>query len=188
MIYELNKNPCILFESFFEKSDKKTQHKKAYELLFYALSKYYNISDIDKSDFSYNDYGKPGLKRFPEIYFNISHCRTAAVCAIHRDKIGIDVENIRNFTMRVAGRICAEQELEHIINSEYNNSVFFKYWTLKESYVKMIGKGLSFGLRNAEFEIENLKCLNNSNINVMQFDNIDGYIISCCYEDNMLKV
>ena len=65
----------------------------AYQLLKQGLREEYGITD--NPVFEYNEHGKPSIVGHPEIFFNLSHCKEAAVCVISDQPVGIDVESIR---------------------------------------------------------------------------------------------
>ena len=76
----------------------------AYRLLKQGLREEYGITE--NPIFEYNEHGKPSIVGHPEIFFNLSHCKEAVVCAISNNPIGVDVECIReakesliNYTM-----------------------------------------------------------------------------------------
>ena len=60
----------------------------AYLLLCEGLQKEYGITD--KPVFDYGEHGKPFIMGHPEIHFNLSHCREAAICIIAEHPVGID--------------------------------------------------------------------------------------------------
>lgn len=134
-------------------SHNKLLHQEAYKLLFNALAKKGILEN--KLEFIYNEHGKPKLKDNDDIHFNISHCKGLAVCVLAKNGIGVDVENIRKFPKRVLKRSFTDQEIRFIEENEFPNRAFFQLWTLKESYVKTIGIGISYPLKNAEFIIDN---------------------------------
>lgn len=102
--------------------------------------------------------GKPYSIDDPGLYFNMSNSGKLAVFAFSRDsEVGIDIEQIRhlpdlddmiikNFTSR---------EVRYI-NAKTNERTirFFRFWTVKESYLKAIGEGLRLPIDNLEFAIE----------------------------------
>ncbi len=142
----------------YSDTDNKVSHRKvlraeAYRLLRRALLNK-NISEEDQ-ELDYNEYGKPFLKNNCGWHFNISHCRKLAACAIAQSPIGVDVERIRQFPELVLKRCFTERETELIKESNNSDLTFFQLWTLKEAYVKAIGRGLSYPLRDAEFIIDN---------------------------------
>ena len=46
--------------------------------------------------------GKPFFPGFPQLQFNLSHSRGAAVCALHHLPVGVDVERLRQPPRRLA--------------------------------------------------------------------------------------
>lgn len=111
-------------------------------------------------EFEENYHGKPRVKKgvtdIP-IRFNLSHTRGLTACAVVLDyEIGIDVEDAtRKINMNIADRFFSVQEsncLGRTIEKEKNN-VFFDFWTLKESYIKAKGKGLSIPLDKFSFTL-----------------------------------
>lgn len=132
--------------------DKKNQHIHAHNLLRECLKPYgidYNESTpVDKSR-----YGKPTLREHPEIHFNLSHSDGIAACIVSGRECGIDCEKIRTFRPAVMRRAFSarERQLVEEAPEEKRDTIFFRLWTLKEAYIKAIGTGLSFPLKQAEF-------------------------------------
>lgn len=93
--------------------------------------------------------GKPYLKDYPDIQFNLSHSKGIALIAITRDTpVGIDVEyNLkpRNI-MGIAERFFLPEEFESLKTSKNPQALFFKLWTRKEAYLKLKGVGIANGL------------------------------------------
>ena len=79
--------------------------------------------------------GKPYAEEI-NINFSISHSGNFAVCAVDENKIGIDIEEIRDVDLKTAKRFCNEKELEYIGDSINR---FFEIWTAKEAAYKMLG-------------------------------------------------
>lgn len=126
----------------------------SYMLFVLAMNKRFNVHG--PLDFSFNENGKPFLKYFPNLYFNISHCEIGVACAIAREKVGIDIQNIIPFDIKLAKSICSENELESINTSVNKDLELTKIWTMKESYFKMLGTGLIQPLGNLEvYELDN---------------------------------
>ena len=65
----------------------------AYLLLCRGLREEYGITELPI--FEYDEHGKPSIVGHPEIHFNLSHCREAAVCIISDHPVGVDVESVR---------------------------------------------------------------------------------------------
>ena len=93
--------------------------------------------------FRLNQYGKPFLENGTDIYFNISHSGNFAVCALNSETVGIDIEIIKKANLKVAKRFFCPDEHEFITKANKINEAFYKIWTMKESFVKWEGKGLS---------------------------------------------
>lgn len=117
--------------------------------------------------------GKPYFENNP-VYFSVSHSGDLIVCALNETKIGIDVEEITEFNPKLIDRICSSTEKEYIGASK---SKFFEIWTAKEAYSKILGEGLSIGLKNIAIDIENGLAATKK-LNVIKVEN---YIISTVY-------
>lgn len=107
--------------------------------------------------FHYNEHGKPFLRGYPFFNFNISHSGDWVVCAISCKNVGIDIEQVMDIDLGIARRFFSEQEYKDIIGKPKHNqlSYFYDLWTLKESYIKYKGKGLSFLLDTFTINKEN---------------------------------
>lgn len=106
----------------------------------------------------YNEYGKPYIKS-NKIYFNISHSKEYIVCAVSDKCIGIDIEYI-TYRPRVANRYFNAEEKKLAIN----DIEFTKIWVKKESYLKWLGSGLSYGLLNVDTtKIDNYELIKKDN-------------------------
>jgi len=101
-------------------------------------------------------HGKPLYKK-EEIYFSISHTREMVAVACANLPIGVDIEQPRKVSKRAIERSCSKKELEQLKNVTNIETEFLKYWTLKESYVKMTGDGMSFPFSEVEFEIKQIQ-------------------------------
>lgn len=95
-------------------------------------------------EFVYNDFGKPYIKGYERFYFNISHSFDWIVCIVNSYEVGIDIEKIRNIDLKIARRFFAETEIIDLecMTGKEQIEYFYDLWTLKESYIKYLGKGL----------------------------------------------
>ncbi|NFF81616.1 4'-phosphopantetheinyl transferase superfamily protein [Clostridium botulinum] len=98
--------------------------------------------------FETTSYGKPFLKVHDnkEVYFNISHSGDYVVCAIDDNECGIDVESLINYDVGIAENTFHPKEiilLRKFTNIKEKVQYFNFLWTMKESYVKALGIGLS---------------------------------------------
>lgn len=85
--------------------------------------------------------GKPYLRDWPGVQFNLSHSGAYGVCAISNAPVGVDIEMIRPLRQDVAKRFFTKVEQEYL--SARPTEDFFRLWTRKESFTKAIGKGLT---------------------------------------------
>ncbi len=138
---------------------KLTDYKKyiiTHAYLRILLSKYYKKIKPKDWKFIKNKYGKPQISREhnTSLYFNLSHtssCMYTMFCTY--EKIGIDVEDKRtiNIEENMIDLIFSENEKKYFKSKNNDLSLFYKYWTLKESYLKAIGKGLYIDPRTINF-------------------------------------
>ncbi|ASS50611.1 MAG: hypothetical protein A3D31_13695 [Candidatus Fluviicola riflensis] len=98
-----------------------------------------------------SEHGKPMLVGSETIHFNSSHAGDWVVCAIDSKPIGVDVEQLKTANLAVSRSFFSPEEHLDICNAPDPNDRFFDYWTLKESFIKQIGKGLSHPLN--EFRV-----------------------------------
>jgi 4'-phosphopantetheinyl transferase len=129
----------------------------AHALTRIVLSRYsgYNPQDIV---YRLGKYGKPHLAHpiTPPLDFSVSHTRDLAVCAVARDReIGIDVEDLRDPPVEIAERFFAPPEVDVVraLAGPARREAFFAYWTLKESFIKALGFGLSMELDSFAFNL-----------------------------------
>lgn len=84
--------------------------------------------------------GKPYFPDAPEIACSISHTDGYWVCAISDGLVGLDIEKMRQCpAQKIARRFFHPQEALFAAKSQ---QAFFQVWTAKESYVKLLGRGI----------------------------------------------
>lgn len=122
-----------------------------------TLSRY---ADVDAANwrFAANAYGKPeihGPGTGRRLRFNLSNVRGLVACAVSLDvDIGIDVEEIdRKVELSVAEKNFSVAEFEQLrgLPEMQMQQRFLEIWTLKESYIKARGMGLSLPLDDFSF-------------------------------------
>ena len=122
------------------------------------------LGSVEPSEWSFeeNAHGRPSISR-PKLErdwrFNLSHTRgLVGVGTVEGLEIGVDVEAIdrafdflpiarRKFSAAEADRVIAAGNVER-------RELFFRYWTLKEAFIKAKGIGLSLPLDKFSFDIE----------------------------------
>lgn len=127
------------------------------------LSRYASVNPEDWQ-FSYDAFGKPAISSpgYASLKFNLSHTHSMIACAIsYGHELGVDIERHRtlgNFT-DMCRLVLSEQERRHLLPLALpqQESLFFRYWTLKEACVKALGKGLTIPLHSIQYEPANSK-------------------------------
>ena len=152
--------------------------------------------------FGKNVFGKPFLKN-NKIFFNISHSAEKIAIAISDKQIGVDIEKIAEHNLKIAKRCFVKQEEEFVFSGQTQEEIkkrFYVIWTLKESYLKYKGVGLTEKLNSFSIDLtgvmgvdspnnpqkNKIKITSNVfnqdvdlNLNLKFFETND-YIISCC--------
>lgn len=144
----------------------------------------------EKIEFVNTRYGKPYLKNNNNFHFNISHSGDWIVCAIDEYPVGIDIELIQPINLSIAERFFSSEEYSYIISSPIDKqlSLFYDIWTLKECYIKMIGKGLSISLNSFSIKTEDEKTYKHKEEDgayfFMQYEFDQQYKLSVCASKN----
>ncbi|MCQ8105886.1 4'-phosphopantetheinyl transferase superfamily protein [Methylomonas sp. SURF-2] len=107
--------------------------------------------------FALGEHGKPYLPG-QGIYFNLSHSRDALLLAVSDLRhVGIDIEAVkpRKGMPEIARRCFSEKELAVWLelSPRERTAAFFRLWTIKEAFVKAVGRGLSAGLERCEVDM-----------------------------------
>lgn len=159
-------NDPSLFDSLYESVNEERQKKvDSYKfqkdknlslgagvLLNYALS----ARGINNPQFFTGDFGKPFIAD-KNICFNLSHSGELAVCAIAKNTVGCDVEKMDSPPFEVARKVFShdEQELLSSASEEERVALFYRLWTAKESFLKMVGCGLGASPKDFSISLEN---------------------------------
>lgn len=136
------------------KAKRQLEHRLGLELLKTGLMELYGLEiSVSDSAIGRGRHGKPYLIGHPEIHFNISHCEGLAVCGFCETELGLDVEYIQPYRENVVRKVLSEREKEAFgkMAVEEKAEYFFRLWTLKESYVKAVGCGITVPLSEIEF-------------------------------------
>ncbi|MBA4422456.1 MAG: 4-phosphopantetheinyl transferase [Syntrophus sp. (in: bacteria)] len=140
------------------------EHRHLYQvshlLLRTTLSRYSDL--LPKSwRFINNDHGKPRLD--PDagpipLCFSLSHTKGLAVVGVTREgEIGVDVERAGRsvHAAELSRRFFSPEETEALekLPPGRLQAQFPLYWTLKEAYIKALGRGLSHPLDSFSFRL-----------------------------------
>lgn len=102
-------------------------------------------SDLDGATLHLNRYGKPFVAD-AGFEFNLAHSGEWVICATDAEEIGVDVERHHEIGSGIAEHFFSRAEnafLAGLAQQAARLRAFFDIWSLKESYIKAIGKGLS---------------------------------------------
>lgn len=111
--------------------------------------------------FEFNRHGKPSVAACHadalHLQFNLSHTRHLVVLALsHRRALGVDVEKRHPpADLLVAERFFNPREAHALrsLGQSERQQRFVELWTLKESYIKACGAGLSMSLGSFSFDL-----------------------------------
>ncbi len=146
----------------FKRAEKKSLSVAAGYLLEKTLEELFGIP-AGTAEYLVGEYGKPMLAQKPELRFNLSHSGNMVMLAVETDTnegacsfLGCDVERIREIDFDIAERFFTAGESDYVKKHLAQGTLtgqkaFFRLWTLKESFIKALGRGLSLPL--SEFEI-----------------------------------
>ncbi len=122
-------------------------------LLRYAIWREYGVRKLPAVDCDENK--KPYFPGKPEICFNLSHCKTAAACAIDTLPVGVDVQEIgclremRPHADSQDGQFCTDRALAE--QSEANEVFQSLLWVLHADECAWVLSGLSPTERERRF-------------------------------------
>lgn len=147
------------------------------------LIRYMVFEDIGHTEIfiKENEYGKPYIEN-SNLHYNVSHSGKWVICVMDTQEIGIDIEEYRKVNIECNKNIFTKNEYKKVICSKKPEREFIRLWTIKESYIKLIGKGLQIPLNS--FEIEKNIIINNNTYYYKEYTTLENYNISLCSEKN----
>ena len=167
----------------------------AFYVLDYAWREYLNRHGMITSqiiNYSYGEFGKPYLADFPDFHFSISHSGSYAVCAVSEDgEVGVDIQKIKKASVNLAKRFFTQAEhhqLALLPEGNEQDQLFAILWTMKESYLKLTGKGMQVELSSfsGEWESGNIISKNGAILaHSVQTESFPGYMICVCHENHI---
>lgn len=96
-----------------------------------------------------SEYGKPFFMNAPDIHFNISHSSTKLAVAFSDREVGCDIEEVEQDAakcLEISGRFFCHEEYLAVKAAKSPSEcirMFYRCWTLKESYMKATGLGMT---------------------------------------------
>lgn len=166
--------------TFNENNDRALSRKILEDMILNMAENRYGKSDliIDREK------GKPYFKNHNNLYFNGTHSSDLfAVIMSDEADVGIDAEKIidRDY-LSIAKEYFYESEYKYLESSLKLEIDFFTIWTLKEAYIKMLGKTI-FDIKNSiEIDLIERVIRKSNNLFFSLFILDDSYIISLCYD------
>lgn len=129
-----------------EKSLKYINDEKKIISLLSSLLIQYVVDKGTKIEYTYNQYGKPYLVNMEDVYFSISHSGKYIAMIKDTEEVGIDIEEINSFNIKVAQKFFTKEENNFLIQQNNNISIEgYRIWTQKEAYLKKVGTGFANG-------------------------------------------
>lgn len=128
--------------------------------------------------------GKPYVDNKKDIFFNISHSNNVLVCVVDKFDIGIDIEKMLNRDFKSLSKVfCTDEEYGCLcsLSGVEQKKEFYKLWTVKESFSKLLGKGLKIKFSNIQVK-DNFIVFNGKRYNFKNYIFKNEYIISICYK------
>ncbi len=154
----------VYYTSYVLQQDRKKhelEHEIGRSLLQKGLKEQFSLSlEAEKlqENMKTGEHGKPYLRDYEDIHFNISHSNGLVACALSDEPVGLDVEVIQDFKESLPKRVLSEEEQKFLAGYQTDETqyreLFFRFWTLKESYIKWDGRGFSKEPRDISFELD----------------------------------
>lgn len=94
--------------------------------------------------------------------FNLSHSEKYVLCSVEDSrspdvKVGCDIEYLKELRPGVARRFFCEKETSYIegrLTEEEQADAFYRYWVLKESFMKATRLGMGLDMRSFEIRVD----------------------------------
>ncbi len=110
----------------------------------------------------YGKNGKPFIKGAPYIHFNLAHSGVYAVCAFSQDEVGVDIEKVGETRENIIRLACCKSECKRLMalrDEAQRSELFYRIWTIKESFMKYLGTGLSIPPEVIETDTDKRACV-----------------------------
>lgn len=172
------------------KSMKSESHQKG----FLAVRMLLQYNDYTDFDLYYDAFGKPHIKpqgcSIKDVEISISHSNEFSAIVISEQKVGLDVEQLKEKTVKIASRFMDISHLEDLSEEEKIKKATV-IWGIKESVFKIKNEiGISFldNIFENPFSFEDktataLLKFNGKEENFkIQFDSVEDYIFVCTFQ------
>ena len=172
-------------------SMKSESHQKG----FLAVRMLLQHNEYDDFDLYYDAFGKPHIKPqgcfVKDVEISISHSNDFSAIVISQEKVGLDLEQIKDKTLRIAPRFMDVSHLDNLSKEEKIKKATV-IWGIKESIFKIKNEqGISFPnhIFEDDFSLEEkkskaiLKFNNREEVFNIIFDTIEDYVYVCAFEE-----
>ena len=143
-------------------------------------------------DYAIGQWGKPFFKEYPQLHFSLSHSGDYAICSIGKTPVGNDIEGIKSGHLKVADRFYTPKEREWMYEAVTGPEIekrMFRIWTVKESFLKATGRGMSFSLLDfsvlfgEQGVVTVEQTLEEASFHGREYRQIPGYCVCvCCHQ------
>lgn len=167
---------------------KSEEHQKG----FLAVRMILQHLNLDDFSLFYDESGKPHLKECMYKEISISHSHEFSAVAISEKPLGLDLEKIKEKTLRIAPRFMDVSHLENLSEQEKVEKATV-VWGIKESVFKIKNeKGISFPdhISESKFSLPDKKTTAQLHFNNIKetfdivFNNVEDYIFVCAFPKN----
>ena len=140
---------------------------------------------MEEGEIEFIKNGKPALKG-SDICFNLSHSGTKVMCSVSDEDVGCDVEMIAPIDLNIARNYFYGSEYDTIAAAEGDSryDLFYRFWTLKESFMKVTGLGFELPLDAFRIMLGNPitvdQDVDGRDYHFREFFLDDGYHYACC--------
>lgn len=171
-----------------------TMKSESHQKGFLAVRMLLQYNDYSDFDLFYDEFGKPHLKpqgcSIKDVEISISHSNDFSAIAISDSKVGLDLEQLKEKTLRIAKRFMDVSHLDNLSEEEKIKKATV-VWGIKESIFKIKNeKGISFPnhIFEDDFSFEDKKATATLKFNnkeekfQIQFDSVEDYIFVCAFQ------
>lgn len=142
------------------------------------------------AEYEIGEWGKPVFKYHPDISFSLSHSGDYAICTVGDGPLGNDIEQKKEGRLKVADRFFAGEELAWLYDAEDDaerEQRMFRLWTMKESFLKATGRGMSLSLKDFSIHVEEASgrarvrhSFDGNYYSLREYREIEGYCTAVC--------
>lgn len=138
------------------------------------------------------EFGKPYIEGYENFNYSLSHSGEYVVCAVDSEEIGTDIQQMRPWKAEIAKRFFNSDEYERILaypddECDIKTREFYSMWTVKESAVKLSGRGIGAGIDHlvTARDYKTVKDIRlNECLHTRLYDEISGYMVCVCSHNN----